>query len=64
MASDAHYHAPVPQGLQDDEDRSIGTAMRATLCFVAIVLLLVWAGASNAAGSGAPPAPAVAARSG
>jgi hypothetical protein len=64
MASDAHYHAPAPRGLQDEEDRSIGTALRATLCFVVIVLLLVWAGSSDAAWSGASPASAIAARTG
>jgi hypothetical protein len=42
--------------IQDDEDRSIGTAMRATFWFVAIVLLLLWAGVSDAAP--ASPAPA------
>jgi hypothetical protein len=35
--------------LQEDEARSIGTAMRTTLAFVAIVLLLLWAGLADAA---------------
>lgn len=38
--------------LQDDDERSIGAAARATLWFVAIVVLLIWAGVSDAAPAG------------
>jgi hypothetical protein len=48
----------------EEEDRSIGTAMRATLCFVAIVVLLLWAGMSDAARAGAAAVSAVTVRSG
>jgi hypothetical protein len=58
---DTHYHDITAHGLQEAEERSIGTAMRATLCFIAIVLLLLWAGVSDAAGSGTPPPGPVAA---
>jgi hypothetical protein len=32
-----------------DEDRSIGEALRVTLLFVAVVILLLWAGVADAA---------------
>jgi hypothetical protein len=37
-----------------DEERSIGAALRVTLLFVAIVVLLLWAGASDAASPALP----------
>jgi hypothetical protein len=49
--------------IEDDEERSIGTATRATFWFVAIVLLLLWAGMSDVAALGPAPA-AHASRSG
>jgi hypothetical protein len=64
MMTDAHYDHAASRRLQDAEDRSIGTAMRATFCFVAIVLLLLWAGVSDAARVGAAPAATVNSRSG
>jgi hypothetical protein len=35
--------------MQDADERSIGAATRATFWFVAIVVLLIWAGVSDAA---------------
>lgn len=61
---DAQYHDATARGLQDAEERSIDTAMRATLWFVAILLVLLWAGVSDAAWTGASPAPAAATRTG
>jgi hypothetical protein len=46
---DARPYGDAARKLQEDEARSIGTAMLATLAFVAIVLLLLWAGVSDAA---------------
>lgn len=64
MTTNAHYRDLAPLRLQDEEERSIGTAMRATLCFVAIVVLLLWAGVSDAARASAAPAAVVAVRTG
>lgn len=61
---DARSYGVASRRLQDEEDRSIGTAMRATFWFVAIVLLLLWAGVSDAAPTRADPAGAVAAHAG
>ena len=57
------YRAAAPR-LQDDEERSIATAMRATLWFVAIVLLLAWAGVADASAPPGATVAAVAARAG
>ena len=62
--TDAQSYRVASRRLQDEEDRSIGTAMRATFWFVAIVLLLLWAGVSDAAPLRATPAATVAARAG
>jgi hypothetical protein len=62
--TDAQSYGVASRRLQDEEDRSIGTAMRATFWFVAIVLLLLWAGVSDAAPTRATPAAAVAAHAG
>jgi hypothetical protein len=62
--TDAQSYGVASRRLQDEEDRSFGTAMRATLWFVAIVLLLLWAGVSDAAPTRATPAAAVAAHAG
>ena len=59
--TDAQSYGVAARRLQDEEDRSIGTAMRATFWFVAIVLLLLWAGVSDAAPTRAAPAATVAA---
>jgi hypothetical protein len=37
-----------------DEERSIGAALRVTLLFVALVVLLLWAGVSDAASPALP----------
>jgi hypothetical protein len=37
-------------GAEFDEARSIGGALRVTLLFVAVVILLLWAGVADAAG--------------
>ncbi len=63
MMTDAQFYGVASRRLQDEEDRSIGTATRATFWFVAIVLLLLWAGVSDAALIRIPPA-AVAAHPG
>ncbi len=47
--TDARPYGATARRLQEDEARSIGTAMRTTLAFVAIVLLLLWAGLADAA---------------
>lgn len=45
-----------PRRTQADDDRSVGAAMQATFWFVAIVVLLLWAGVSEAVpGDAAPP---------
>ena len=62
--TDAQSYRVATRRLQDEEDRSIGTAMRATFWFVAIVLLLLWAGVSDAAPTHATPTAAVAAHAG
>jgi hypothetical protein len=59
--TDAQSYGVASRRLQDEEDRSIGTAMRATFWFVAIVLLLLWAGVSDAAPTRAAPAATAAA---
>jgi hypothetical protein len=38
-----------------DEERSIRGALRITLLFVAVVLLLLWAGVADAAGAASVP---------
>jgi hypothetical protein len=55
---DARTYGASARRIQDEEERSINTAMRATLWFVAIVLLLAWAGVADA---GALPGATVAA---
>ena len=62
--TDAQSYGVASRRLQDEENRSIGTAMRAAFWFVAIVLLLLWAGVSDAAPMHATPAAAIAARAG
>ena len=62
--TDAQSYGVAARRLQDEEDRSIGTAMRATFWFVAIVLILLWAGVSDAAPMLDTPAAAVAAHAG
>jgi hypothetical protein len=62
--TEAQSYGVAARRLQDAEDRSIGTAMRATFWFVAIVLLLLWAGVSDAAPMRASPAAAAAAHAG
>jgi hypothetical protein len=62
--TDAQSYGVAARRLQDEEDRSIGTAMRATFWFVAIVLMLLWAGVSDAAPMRDTPAAAVAAHAG
>jgi hypothetical protein len=62
--TDAQSYGVATRRLQDEEDRSTGTAMRATFWFVAIVLLLLWAGVSDAAPTRATAAAAVAAHAG
>ncbi len=57
-------YLPRAQRIQDEEERSISTAMRATLWFVAIVLLLVWAGVADASRSSGAGVAAVTARAG
>ena len=65
MFTDARIDAAAPpHPLEEEQDRSIGTAMRATLCFVAIVVLLLWAGMSDAARAGAEEVSVVTVRSG
>ena len=56
----AQSYGAASRRLQDEEDRSIGTAMRATFWFVAILLLLLWAGVADAAPVVAASAPVVA----
>ncbi len=41
---EATHRVPVP----DADERSIGDALRVTMLFVAIVLLLLWAGLADA----------------
>jgi hypothetical protein len=62
--TDPQSYGVASRRLQDEEDRSIGTAMRASFWFLAIVLLLLWAGVSDAAPMRATPAAAVAAHAG
>ena len=62
--TDAQSYGVAARRLQDEEDRSIGTAMRATFWFVAIVLMLLWAGVSDATPRRDTPAAAVAAHAG
>jgi hypothetical protein len=62
--TDGRFRDATPCGWHEQEDRSIGTAMRATLGFLAIVLLLLWAGVSDAAWPGAVPVSNVAALTG
>jgi hypothetical protein len=62
--TNAQSYGVASRQLQAEEDRSIGIAMRATFWFVAIVLLLLWAGVSDAGPLRATPAAAVATRAG
>ena len=65
MFTDARIDAAAaPHRLEEEEDRSIGIAMRATLCFVGIVVLLQRAGMSDAARAGAEAGSAITVRSG
>jgi hypothetical protein len=53
--SEAPASGDPPRG-EFDEERSIGEALRITLLFVAVVILLLWAGVADAAdGSAANP---------
>jgi hypothetical protein len=47
--TDARMDRAPAHRLQHEEARSIDSAMRATLWFVVIVLLLAWAGVADAA---------------
>jgi hypothetical protein len=51
---------PVPR--EHDDDRSIGEALRITLLFVAVVLLLLWAGVADATDAPDPEHPAISSR--
>ncbi len=46
--SEAPAGGDPPRG-EFDEERSIGEALRITLLFVAVVILLLWAGVADAA---------------
>jgi hypothetical protein len=50
-----------PRGEQDDE-RSIREALRITLLFVAVVILLLWAGVADAADAPDPEHPRASSR--
>jgi hypothetical protein len=53
--SEAPASGDPPRG-EFDEERSIGEALRVTLLFVAVVILLLWAGVADAAdGAAADP---------
>ena len=45
-----------------DEEHSIGEALRITLLFVAVVLLLLWAGVADATDAPGPERPAISSR--
>ena len=62
--TETRTYLPRARRIQDEEERSIGTAMRATLWFVAIVLFLVWAGVADASPPSGAAVVAVAARAG
>jgi hypothetical protein len=47
---------------EHDDDRSIGEALRITLLFVAVVLLLLWAGVADATDAPGPEHPAISSR--
>lgn len=61
---DARTYGASARRIQDEEERSINTAMRATLWFVAIVLLLAWAGVADASSLPGATVAAVATRAG
>lgn len=61
---DARTYGASARRIQDEEERSISTAMRATLWFVAIVLLLAWAGVADASPLPGTTVAAIAARAG
>ena len=55
--SEGNGAGPTPR--EFDEERSIREALRITLLFVAVVILLLWAGVADAAnGTAASPEPA------
>jgi len=62
--TEARTCGPRADRIQDEEERSISTATRATLWFVVIVLLLVWTGVADASPSFGASVTAVAARTG
>ena len=62
--TDARTDGAAARRIQEDEERSIGAAMRATLWFVVIVLLFAWAGVADACLPRAANAVAAAARTG
>lgn len=61
--SEAPASGDPPRG-EFDEERSIGEALRITLLFVAVVILLLWAGVADATGGAAanPERPAISSR--
>jgi hypothetical protein len=59
--SDAGTGGDPHRGEQDDE-RSIGEALRITLLFVAVVILLLWAGVAETTNSAGPGRPAASSR--
>jgi len=59
--SDAGAGGDPHRGEQDDE-RSIGEALRVTLLFVAVVILLLWAGIAETADAPGPEHPAASSR--
>lgn len=61
---DSRTYGVSAHRIQEEEERSINTAMRATLWFVAIVLLLAWAGVADARALPGATVAAVAARAG
>jgi hypothetical protein len=61
---DARTYDVSAHRIQEEEERSINTAMRATLWFVAIVLLLAWAGVADASSPPGTTTAAIAARAG
>jgi hypothetical protein len=61
---DTRTYGASAHHIQEEEERSINTAMRATLWFVTIVLLLAWAGVADAGSLPGATVAAVAARAG
>lgn len=62
--NNARTHDAAARRFQDEERRSIRMAMRTTLWFVVIVLLLAWAGVADASSLSGATVAAVAARAG